>query len=172
MQFLTSLEHTAFFAWVRESPSLWAYPVLLFLHTVGLALLVGTNAAIDLRILGAARGLSLAPMERLLPVMWIGFWINAITGSILFIADATTRLANPAFPYKMGFIALAIGNVFLIKRHVFRDPLIDKGPVPLAGRILASTSILFWLGAITAGRLMAYLGQDSGAPEFINKIGG
>ena len=172
MQFLTSLEHTAFFAWVRQSPSLWAYPGLLFLHTVGLGLAVGASAAIDLRILGAAPRVSLAPMQRLLPVMWLGFWINAATGAVLFIADATTKLANPAFPYKMGFIALAVMNVFLIKRYVFSDPALNTGPVPLFGKILASTSLFFWIGAITAGRLMAYLGQDSGAPEFINKIGG
>jgi len=40
------------------------------------------------------------------------------------------------------------------------------------GKVLATTSLILWAGAITAGRLMAYLGQDSGAPEFINHIGG
>lgn len=172
MEFLTSLEHTAFAAWVRESGSLWAYPGILFMHTIGLGLLVGANAAIDLRILGVAKGVSLAPMERFLPIMWLGLSINAVSGSVLLVADWSTKIANPAFAVKMGCVALAVANVFLIQRYVFRDPRLDKGPVSPIGRMLAATSLLFWTGAIAAGRLMAYLGQDSGAPEFINRIGG
>ena len=132
----------------------------------------GANTAIDLRILGVASQVSLAPMEKFLPVMWLGFWINAVSGSVLLVADASTKLANPAFAVKMSFIALAVANIFLIRRYVFRDPALDKRPVPLVGKVLASTSLLFWTGAITAGRFMAYLGQDSGAPEFFNHIGG
>jgi hypothetical protein len=104
--------------------------------------------------------------------MWLGFWINAVSGSILLVADATTKLANPAFAVKMSCIGLAVINIFLIRRYVFRDPGLDKGPVPTIGKVLAATSLLLWTGAITAGRLMAYVGQDSGAPEFINRIGG
>src|SRR5262245_13285028 len=172
VEILTAIEHSPFFTWVKESGSLWAYPGIIFMHTIGLGLLVGGNAAIDLRILGVASKVSIAPMEKFLPMMWLGFWINAVSGSILFLADATTKLANPAFPVKMGFIALAVTNVFLIRKHVFRDPNLDRGPVSTAGKILAITSLVFWTGAITAGRFMAYLGQDSGAPEFINHIGG
>jgi hypothetical protein len=172
MEILASLEHSAFSVWVKESGSIFAYPGILFMHTIGLGLLVGANTAINLRILGVARRMSLAPMESFLPVMWLGFWINAVSGSILFVADATTKLANPAFAVKMGCIALAVVNIFLIRRYVFRDPGLDRGPVPAIGKVLAVTSLLLWTGAITAGRLMAYLGQDSGAPEFINHIGG
>src|SRR6476469_4902563 len=98
---LTFVEHSAFGTWVRESGAVWAYPGILFMHTIGLALLVGTNAAVDLRVLGAAKRLSLHPMQNLIPVMWAGFWINAVTGSILFLADATTKVHNPAFAFKM-----------------------------------------------------------------------
>jgi len=171
MELLTSLEHSAFSTWVRESGSLWAYPGILFMHTIGLAFLVGTNAAIDLRLLGVARRVSLAPMEKLFPIMWLGFWINAVSGSILLAADATTKLTNPTFAVKMGFIALALINVFLIRRRVFHAVPLEPNHVPAIGKLLASTSLLFWTGAITAGRLMAYFGQDSGAPEFINRIG-
>jgi hypothetical protein len=62
MQFLASIEHSGFGTWVREAPTIWAYPTVLFLHTVGLAFLVGINVAIDLRILGVARSMPLAPM--------------------------------------------------------------------------------------------------------------
>ncbi|OFV93831.1 MAG: hypothetical protein A3G76_10775 [Acidobacteria bacterium RIFCSPLOWO2_12_FULL_65_11] len=172
MEILASLEQSAFSAWVRESGSLWAYPGILFMHTIGLGLLVGASTAIDLRILGVASRVSLAPMERFLPIMWIGFWINAVSGSILLVADASTKLTNPAFAVKMGCIALAVVDIFLIRRYVFRDPGLDRGSVSPIGKTLAAMSLLFWTAAMTAGRLMAYIGQDSGAPEFFNRIGG
>ena len=172
MSLLTSLEQSAFCAWVRESGSLFAYPGILFLHTLGLAMLVGPNAAIDLRILGVGPELSLGPMRSLLRLMWTGFWINAITGSILLVSDVSTKLANPAFAVKMVLIALAMIDVFLIKRFVLSTAAPEPQRVRSPVKVLAIVSLVLWTGAITAGRLMAYFGQDSGAPEFINKIGG
>ena len=172
MTLLTSLEQSAFCAWVRESGSLFAYPGILFLHTLGLAMLVGPNAAIDLRILGVGPELSLSPMKSLLRLMWTGFWINAVTGSILLVSDASTKLANPAFAVKMVLIALAMIDVFLIKRFVFSTAAPEPQRARPLVKVLAIVSLVLWTGAITAGRLMAYFGQDSGAPEFINKIGG
>jgi hypothetical protein len=172
MAFLASLEQTAFSVWVRESGSLWAYPGILFMHTVGMGFLVGANTAIDLRILGVAPRLSLAPMEKLFPFMWLGFWINAVSGTILLAADATTKIANPAFAVKMGCIALSVVNVMLTKRYVFHDQALEANQVSMRGKTLAVTSLTLWTIAITAGRLMAYVGQDSGASEFINHIGG
>jgi hypothetical protein len=172
MSFLTSLEQSPFCAWVRESGSLFAYPGILFLHTLGLAMLVGPSVAIALRILGVGSELSLAPMKGLLRLMWTGFWINAVTGSILLISDASTKLANPAFAVKMVLIALAVIDIFLIKRFVFGGAAPEPRRATSLGKTLAILSLVLWTGAITAGRLMAYFGQDSGAPEFINKIGG
>ena len=162
MDFLLRLENSGFFSWVRESTSLFAFPGILLMHTIGMGLVVGINAGIDLRILGIAPALPLAPMEKFFPILWIGFWINAVTGTILLLADATTKLANPDFYVKMVFIALALINLRMLKTRVFRDPLIDKRPLSANIKILAVTSLFFWLGAITAGRLMAYVGPVSG----------
>jgi hypothetical protein len=167
MSFLLSLENSAFGTWVRESKSLWAYPTILFLHTVGLGFLVGLNAAIDLRILGVARKVPLAPMEKFFKIMWAAFWVNALSGIALLIADATTKLANPVFYIKMSFVALAIINMAALRRRVFRRTSIDVADF---GRALAITSLIFWGGAITAGRLMAYFGPVSGAPGLENRI--
>ena len=156
------LEQTGFSTWVRESTSLLAFPGILLLHTIGMALVVGVNAGIDLRILGFASGLPLAPLERFFPILWIGFWINAATGTVLLIADASTKMANPDFYVKMVFIALAVINLQMLKTRVFRDPHIDQGPLSTNVKVLAITSSIFWLGAITAGRLMAYVGPVSG----------
>ena len=160
MEFLTQLEGSGFGTWVRESSSIWAFPSILTLHTIGLGLLVGTSAVVDLRILGVAPLIPLASMERFLRVMWLGFWINALSGTALFIAGATRHASNPAFYIKMTCIALGVVNIQMLRRQVFRDAAsLEANPVPMRGKILAATSLALWTGAITAGRLMAYIGD-------------
>lgn len=162
MDFLLRLEQTGFCTWVRESTSLFAFPGILLLHTIGMALVVGISAGIDLRILGIAPAVPMAPLEKFFPIFWIGFWINAVTGTILLAADATTKMANPDFYVKMVFVALAVINLQMLRKRIFRDPLVDKRPMTVNDKILAITSLFFWLGAITAGRLLAYVGPVSG----------
>lgn len=158
MHFLAVIEQSGFATWVRESDSLLAYPSILFAHTVGLGLLVGTSMAIDLRLLGFAPNASLAPMRKFFPIAWIGFWISALSGLALAAADATTMLVNPVFIIKMAFIVLGMVNVRIIWKRVFGNPEPEKNPF-LSGRLLAGTSLFLWVCAITAGRLTAYLGQ-------------
>jgi hypothetical protein len=163
MGVLVWLEQSGFGTWVREAPTLWAYPTILFLHTVGLGFLVGINVAIDLRILGVAATMPLAPMEKLFPLMWAGFWVNALSGVALLVADATTKLVNPVFYVKMAFIALGVANMAWSKKQLFREPdeLIMQ-PASARARRVAIASLVFWVGATTAGRLMGYLGPVSG----------
>jgi hypothetical protein len=158
MDFLMWLQHTSVATWVRESTSVFSFPSILLLHTVGMALVVGIAAAIDFRILGFAPALPLAPMERFLPVLWVGFWINAVTGAVLFAVDAPAKATNPDFWVKMVFIALAVINLRLIQKRVLRDPNLDMGPLSSQAKVLAGTSLFFWIGAIAAGRLLAYVG--------------
>lgn len=163
MEFLARIEATTFATWVREAPTLWAYPTVLFLHTVGLGFFVGANVAIDLRLLGVARHLPLAPLEKLFPVMWAGFWINAASGTALLMADATTKLTNPVFAIKMVFVMLGVVNMAWLKRQLFRNAdALDAWPAPPRARLVAMTSLLLWILATTAGRLMGYLGPVSG----------
>ena len=91
MELLGSIEATEFASWLRESPSIWGYPTVLTLHTVGLALLVGPSWALDLRLLGCAPAIPLRSLERAFPVMWPGFWINGLSGLLPFAADATAK---------------------------------------------------------------------------------
>ena len=83
------VEHSAVSTWIRESPSVFAFPSILFLHTLGMGFLAGTNAAMDLRILGFAPSLPLAPMERLFRIMWSAFCVSAASGIGLLIAYPT-----------------------------------------------------------------------------------
>lgn len=162
MDFLNFLEQSSFSQWVVSSSSVFAFPTVLLLHTLGMSVVVGITAGIDLRILGLAPAMPLAPLERFFPLLWIGFWVNAATGLILLAADATTKMTNPDFYIKMVFIALAIINLRMLRNRVFRDPLIDKRPLTSDVKVLAVTSMICWVGAITSGRLLAYIGPVSG----------
>jgi hypothetical protein len=156
MEYLVWLEATALSTWLRESVSVFAFPMVLVLHTVGMGFLAGANAAVDLRILGVASGVPLLPMERFFPVMWIAFAVNAVSGVLLLIAYPTKALTNPLFYFKLLLIGLAIGTARLLRKRVFRDPVLDLGLASKRGRVLAGVSLLLWAAVIGAGRFLAY----------------
>src|SRR5678816_2541795 len=99
--FFTWIETTELSIWLRESPSLWAFPFVLILHTVGLAFLVGANVALDARVLGLAADVPPTTLRRYDVVMWAGFWVNAVSGVLLLIAYPTKALTNPLFYGKL-----------------------------------------------------------------------
>src|SRR6266852_9360174 len=119
--FFVWIEDSAFSVWVRESTSVFAFPTILSLHTIGMGLVAGINALVALRILGVAPGVPLIEMKRFLPVMWFGFWLNAASGVVLLIGYSTKALTNPVFYLKLTFIALAIAAVRVIGKRVFQD---------------------------------------------------
>lgn len=150
-----------FSTWIRESGSLLAYPIVLTLHTAGLALLVGFNWAVDLRLLGLASSVPVTAMERFFKVMWWGFWINLLTGIVLLMADATTKMTSWVFGVKMAFIVIAMLVLRQLQYKVFRLPDLNK-LIPQSAKVLAGVSMFCWIMATTAGRLMAYLGPQVG----------
>jgi len=152
--FFATVENLPFSTWLRESNSIWAYPTVLTLHTIGLGLLVGANAALDLRVLGRGHTLTLIDMRPLFRWLWIGFWINALRGVVLLMADATTKAAAPMFLIKLGLIAVGVAIMAAQKREAFAP----AAHVTPAARRLAAASLTVWFVAIAAGRLMAYPG--------------
>jgi hypothetical protein len=156
MDLLMTLESSGFSTWLRESNSIWGYPMVLTLHTVGLALLVGANTVLDLRLLGFAQRLPLEELTRAFRIMWIGFWINAVTGAALFAADATTRGTSRLFISKLFLVAFGVLVIIAIRRQVF-GATPDQPRIGVTAKVLAATSLAVWVAAITAGRLMAYV---------------
>jgi hypothetical protein len=155
--FLRAVELSGFSKWVRNSDSIWAYPTVLFFHTVGLAFVVGMSIAISLRVLGFGSSMPTKPMDQFFPIIWAGFWLNAASGTILVAIDATYKFSSPVFWIKMSCIALAVITVQATRNRVFRDKDIDTAGVPKSARLLAASSIFLWLAAIVTGRLLAYL---------------
>jgi hypothetical protein len=153
---LTSLEQSAFSTWLLSSNSIWAYPTVLTLHTFGMMALVGSALMIDLRLLGFGRGIPLQSLDRLVRVMWCAFALNAVTGTMLFVADATKRGPSLIFWTKLSFVAVGLITAVLIRRRNFNngsEPVVISGPA----KRLAVVSLLTWCAAITAGRLLAYV---------------
>jgi hypothetical protein len=158
MEFLRSIEQLGFSTWVREGGAIYGYPLILFLHTMGIALVVGTTFTVDLRLLGVSPSLPLPPLLKLYPLMWYGFALNLVTGVILLMADATTKLTNPDFYVKMGLIAAGL----LLQRSIHRKMRASGDVVPAGSRALAWGSLACWLGSVVAGRLLAYVGPVAG----------
>jgi hypothetical protein len=155
-EFLNTIEQSGLSTWIRESDSVFAYYFILLCHTLGLALLVGGNAVVDLRLLGVASDLPLKPLERLFSIMWLGFWINATSGLFLLIAYPTKAFTNPIFYIKLSLIALAVITMQRIKNRVFVSASVSVAARVARGKMMAKLSLGLWIGAITAGRLLAY----------------
>ena len=152
--FFVWAEATSLSTWLRESPSLWAFPFVLILHTVGLAFFVGTNVAWDVRVLGFSLGIPLEALRRYFLVMWAGFWVNAFSGVLLLIAYPTKALTNPLFYTKLALIAFGVVLAFRIRREV--NGLAARADAPPMARMLAAVSLACWIAVIFAGRLLAY----------------
>ena len=150
--FLT-VESTALSTWLRDSPSLWAFPFVLILHTVGLALLVGTGLAVAGRALGLARGVPLTALVPWLRVLWLGFWLNAASGVLLLIAYPTKALTNPLFYAKLALIAAALAALWPLLGRIRRG---IEGDVGARLKAAALVSLGCWAASITAGRFLAY----------------
>jgi hypothetical protein len=144
---LLALQNSAFAHWVQMS----AYPTVITLHAIGLAILVGLLTVIDLRVLGVARQLPLPALRPMMRVVWIGFCINAASGALLFCIDARKDFHSDLFRIKMLVIALG-----LVLGVVIDSQVLAAGRATAQTKALALLSLLCWTGAIISGRLLAY----------------
>lgn len=150
------IENSAVSIWMREATTLWAFPFVLILHTVGLAFLVGANVAIDIRALGGMPGVPLMSLRRYYRWMWAGFWVNAFSGVLLLAAYPTKALTNPLFYVKLSFIAAGLIVAKIIRRYLVSGEVGAHVTAPPQLRLLAGASLLIWVVSITTGRLLAY----------------
>jgi hypothetical protein len=156
MSLLLWLESTGVGTFVREHPSLLAYPTFTALHTVGLSIVVGISAIVAARITGFAETIPLSPLKKLFPIIWFGFGINLVSGSGLAAAAASTTVPNPLFLAKITFVILGVVVVRMIQVKVFRDPAIDEKPLDKKAKLLGAALLGLWLLAMVCGRLIGY----------------
>jgi hypothetical protein len=155
--FLVYLENLSFSQWVKDAPTIWAFPTILIVHTLGMSIVAGVSAMLSLVVLGFWPAVPMKPFARAFPLLWWGFGINAVTGTMMLVADATTKLTTLDFYIKMAFVFLGLWVLIRMRRQVFEDPQLDKAPVSGNAKMLAWASLGCWFGAIVAGRLLAYV---------------
>jgi hypothetical protein len=138
----------------------WTWPTLETLHFVGLCLLIGAILIMDLRLIGLQRIIPLAAVHRLVPVAFIGFGINLITGVLFCFGDPHRYFINISFQLKMLLVLLAGLNALIYYLKV--EPALaraapDADTPPLA-KAVGAASIALWIGVLAFGRLIPYLG--------------
>jgi hypothetical protein len=151
------LETTSVAIWVGES--LWGYPIMLGAHVVGLAIVVGLFVMRDLRLLGLFSGISYASLDSLRNLGWTGFIINAVSGCFLFSSQATIFIESTPFLLKISMIFLAAIFAAIIQNQLRDHAVTWDADGKAAGklRLMALVSTSLWMGAIIAGRLVAYV---------------
>src|SRR5215467_835997 len=157
MSFFRALQDSAFTDWFLGSDSIWAYPTVLTLHTVGMAMLVGSSIVVHLRVWKVGAGIPMAQFGLLYRIIWVGFVINLLSGLVLFVTEAADRVIDPVFYIKLGAIFAALWLGVVVKRRVIDTDRPTQPSSTARVRSLSAASLALWTTAIVAGRLMAYL---------------
>jgi hypothetical protein len=138
---------------------LWLYPAVEIVHIVGIGLLFGSIAVLDLRLLGFSRRVSAKRLaSHVLPWTTAAFLLIVPSGLMMFTAHAADFIASGVFAVKMGLILLAGVNAAMFHMGAFRSVDswdLDAAP-PAAVRATAATSLAAWIAVIACGRLLAY----------------
>jgi hypothetical protein len=152
-----ALEQSGFAAAIRQS--LWLYPAANIGHIVSLVIFAGAMAVMDIRLLGAlaattpgrvlarARGFAIAALAGM-----------AITGFMLFSAEASHLVLNPVFQLKAILVGAGLVNVaiyeFWARRAV--DGLAPGASMPPRAKLAGALSLAIWIAAAACGRSIAY----------------
>lgn len=154
---MAGIESTALGLAMRQST--WLYPAVETAHIIGLAILVGSIAVLDLRLLGFSRSLSVKKLSaHVLPWSLAGFALIVPSGLMMFVAHAGDLVSNPVFAVKVCLILGAGANAAILHTGALRGAAgwdVDAMP-PLAARMAAAASLLLWFSVIACGRLLAY----------------
>ena len=106
---------------------------------------------VDLRIIGVAGQQQSATKlaQRLFPWMWVGLALNFLSGFVMFAGIAASYLPDPTFHLKMWVVLAAVVFGIIVQWKV---PGWDKSPtMPISAKLIATASLLLWVGAILAG---------------------
>jgi len=162
MELLAWLEETDLSVWLRESD--WGHPIMLCFHAVGMGIVVGVSLMFSARVLGYSKDFPLSGFDKLFGLAWFGFAMNAVSGTLLYIGEPRRLLMTPAFLIKMVLIIFAGFSLWILARTLHGEERRPGGDVAWPGpdvvtpnaKLAAIFPIVFWLGAILAGRLVGY----------------
>jgi len=153
--------------WLSQAPqsavmreSVWAFPVALVNHLLGLVVLVGMRLPLDLRLMGWAFGgvpVSLLA-RRTAPFALTGGVVAVVSGMALYAADPARMASNPWFLFKVAALAAALVNAWFFHAVLARRirEWDDATDLPAAVQASGYVSVLLWTLLIVAGRLIAF----------------
>jgi len=156
LEWLEWLENTGVARMVQESS--WGYPIILSTHAVGMAILAGIVLMINFRIMGMASGLPLASFRPMYRFALFGLLINAVSGTLLFVANPDAFFESNPFRIKVVLLIVGITLMLRMGRHLFGSGA-SSGSAAAVGpsKLTALISTVVWLGVIVSGRLIAYI---------------
>ena len=145
LEALARLEETALSTWLRESGP--AFFTSLTLHSLAMALAVGINVALALRLLGVTPAFPMSAFRPYFRLHWLGVLLILLSGTALLLAYPAKALTNPLFYGKLLVLTVAL--------LLFRSIQLQAGnsePSRHTGAIL----LALWVLVIFAGRFLAY----------------
>src|SRR5262252_3741743 len=157
-EFLTTLESSGLATKIRDS--LYLFPLIESTHVLGLSMVFGTIAIIDLRLLGIAS--TRRPFSRIasdvLKWTWLAFALTVVTGLLMFITNAGVYYNNFFFRSKMAVLAVAGINMLMFELTAGRRlNQWDKNPAaPRSGKMVAVVSLVLWITVIFLGRWIGF----------------
>jgi hypothetical protein len=145
----------------------WGWPAAESIHFLGLSLLVGTIALFDLRLLGMAKRIPIAALHKMIPWGLAGYGINVASGAMFLMTEPDQYIYNPAFQFKLLFMALAGFNALAFYLTTYRSATAAGAPAeaPRAAKFIAAASLCLWVAVIVCGRLLTFYRPGACGPE-------
>jgi hypothetical protein len=156
---LAGLENSQFSVWIRGE--LWGWPLVLTVHALGTALVMGFIFIICLRLIGLFETIPYTSLKRLFPVIWAALVVQFLTGFALWMSKPTRYVADVAFLLKFLFVIIGIVLTAYLYGSIKREAASwdAAGSVSSNGTKFVAPSLLVWCVVLVAGRLTAYLGS-------------
>lgn len=156
-----------FFQWLHETPlaetvrsSPILFPWIESVHVLAITLVVGSIAAVDLRLLGLASRSH--PITRqigdILPLTWVSFVVAVLTGATLFASNAVNYAHNGPMQMKMLLLVIAGINMLVFHLVTYRGigAWDEATRTPFPVRLAGATSLLLWIGVVVFGRWIGF----------------
>ena len=149
LELLARLEETSPSIWLRESGP--AFFGSLILHSLAMAIVVGINIALALRLIGFTATFPLDNFRAFFRLHWIGVCLIIASGFALLLAYPAKALSNPLFYGKLLALSLALALFARVQRAV-----LGNGDYLFTSRARGYLLLVLWLAVIFAGRFLAY----------------
>lgn len=158
---LSQLEDTTIATLIREGDNL--FPALESIHVLAIALVFGSIAIVDLRLLGinVLKQSLQQVIQWFIPITWLAFACAACTGVLLFMSNASTYAINVSFQLKFVAMFCAGLNMLIFQFRTYQkiDHQSVDTPLPQAARAAGALSLLFWCLVVGLGRWIGFTTQ-------------